>query len=741
MNWRKRSALVAVVAALLSIVMVTPAVAEGEWTPDPAKFNAETRYKYGYEYYKKEMINGKAWTYKLGDKIPVTPQVNPSAPKPISPTSGTPLTGKIIEPGKTIVRIPSTYGPVTAFAHGTAGALGWSRLLGGVGVGIGGTSLPPANRVEIAQNQGVTTGCATGTNQCTSAEIQKLFMIDSCGQLSGAQSCSSIGAVGSLGETDLQKWFANDALPFLEDLWAKITGQRTSDIDASLHQKINKSWGCSRELGMELRPDNQSIQYHNTGYFQDGARPTSGGSQAYWDAACSTTSRVEFNIANSNIESVCVDPKGSAISPTGVPYGRAFAGLFANITTGITGNLCTGNVGASYTNGQPVLVKARIWNSGTAAADYKGPQNPSTTNYEVLKTAVEYINPDPSWDTIEDTKITTNWDCRTNDGSYTYSFSKTVTKTPVAVAPACPPGSQLVKHDIKLDAPGTAGDATLDAGEETPGAAAQYPGCLGAASMGCTLQILVDGQPCTATRTDCQKWPAVSGITPSRVQCQWGTYAVPLANCTALSNAYQTESGVVFDPRAGTWVAVDSYGQPVQPNPEPWNPVNPNPAVGTTPGTATPPGTGTGTGTPGFPVTGTSPASDNCSAPSWSWNPVEWVKNPVVCALVDTFVPKTDVAARMTTIQSLATTHPPFSWFQPVLIGPSGSGCPDWTISIPGVMEKNVVCESSFTAAIVGARTPMFTLLSAAMVWPLIRSLWYAAIPILRVTPSSGGKS
>lgn len=738
MNWRRNSVLVAVLAAFLSIVMVTPAAAAGEWTPEPDKFNPETRYKYGYDYYKKEMIDGKAWTYKVGDKIPVPSSVNPSNTggswylnnqknARALPPSDVPLSGKIIEPGKTVVRPPSTYAPTTKFASGLLGA---SRLLGGIGVGMGGTALAPANAQEIGLAQGVAPSCYNKSSySCSSADIDKIFLINSCGQLSGANSCASIGAQGVAGETDLQKWFRQDVIPIIDDIWAQLTGQKKSALTSDSHVDLTGVLGCYRWAQFEHTGGNTG-KLHWFGEIA-APKPASGSAMNAWNSFCSNLS-VQSN-ANMQVTTECVDTTGNFRNPTNltVGYGRtlANASMFDTVTNLSRTEMCSPTAPTGTK-----LVSVRMWNNTTQAAfDTSGTMRYTATRY------TEWINPDLGIDAIDDTKITTSWDCRKENGSI-FTLTRTVPKTAALPLPQCPMGSFLSKHETKATDAAGGNPRTIDAGQEDPTAAAKYPLCLTGNSSGCALSVDLDGQPCTTTRPDCQNWPAVAGISPSRVQCKYGTYVAPVTDCYAISNGYKTETGVVFEPKSQTWVAIDAYGQPVAPNPQPWNPTNPNPVIGSSPGTATPTTPGTGTGTPGFPTTGTAPATDNCSAPSWSWNPVEWVKNPVVCALVDTFVPKTDVAARMTTIQTLATTHPPFSWFTPVMLGPGGSGCPDWNIVIPGVMSKNVVCESSFTAAIVGARSPMFTLLSAAMVWPLIRSLWYAAIPILRVTPSSGGK-
>lgn len=735
-----RGGLVAVLAAFMSLVMVTPAVAEGEFTPSEKIIGSGgTNYKYSFDYSKREYVGGTQWSY---NSQPVSGTVHPAqtyyerkAAARAAAAAEKPLSGKIIEPGKTVVRAPSTYGPVTKFATAAGGVLGWSRVLGGIGIGIGGTSLPPANRAEIAVNQGVTNGCATGTSQCTTDETKKLFLIDSCGQLTGTSSCDAIGAKGVTGETDMQKWFRDEALPFLDDLWAKITGQKDGDdLPPDTHHEITKTWGCNRKIDVEYPNGSGNpnrLTLHMTEKNVIAARPGSDPQKTYFDSECSETNLPKFSaVRGATVAVTCMDPGGMTGDQWG-PYGlnRDVTAYF-DATTGAAGSdLCVTNRGW-----QPMtIVEVKVVQSSPQTNFV----NPGSGNYSNVK-YTHWLN--PGKELQEDTKITTNWQCKTNDGSYTHNFSKSVSKTAAVVAPVCPPGSQLMSHDIKsTDVRG--GDATtLDQGAAVPAEVAKYPLCLGSGATGCTIDVHVDGQKCTVGDADCMRWPSISALQPSRVQCYYGSYVVPTGNCNAIANGYQTETGVVFDPRADTWVAIDAHGNPVTPNPQPWNPTNPNPAPGVQAGTPPTTGTGTGGSTSPIPTTGTAPStSNNCTAPTWSWNPVEWVYSPVVCALKDAFVPKLDVNARVAEIQTIAMDRPPLNWLTPDpagMIGPGGGGCPNWVVTLPG-FSQNVVCESSFTAAIVGARVPLFGLVATAMVWPLMRSLWYAAIPILRVSPAS----
>jgi hypothetical protein len=123
-----------------------------------------------------------------------------------------------------------------------------------------------------------------------------------------------------------------------------------------------------------------------------------------------------------------------------------------------------------------------------------------------------------------------------------------------------------------------------------------------------------------------------------------------------------------------------------------------------------------------------------CWPNGWAMlNPLEWVLKPINCA----FVPKQDIQARVQNTVNTASALPPMSWFAGVnMTGPGGANCPNWNIEVAG-MSRNVICDSSFTAALRGSRGLVFTMLSAAMIWPLIRSLWYASIPFIRVSPTS----
>jgi hypothetical protein len=208
-----------------------------------------------------------------------------------------------------------------------------------------------------------------------------------------------------------------------------------------------------------------------------------------------------------------------------------------------------------------------------------------------------------------------------------------------------------------------------------------------------------------------------------RISCQYGPYTLATSSCNPLEQAYEPGGAPATDPNTDGNPDTRSDTQPdgnTQPRPS----TDPNapPATGTAPG--------------GFPTTGTGSPDVDCLKDAWSWTPVDWVFKPVGCALTQAFVPKTDIQAESNSLRDESNTKVPFAWLQTPITGPAGGGCPAWVVHVGGFAE-NVVCDSSYTAAIRGIRTPLFGIVAAAMVWPLLRGIWYACIPVLRVNPGS----
>lgn len=300
----------------------------------------------------------------------------------------------------------------------------------------------------------------------------------------------------------------------------------------------------------------------------------------------------------------------------------------------------------------------------------------------------------------------------------------------------------------------------------------QYLNCDPALGQICKLEVYIDGQPCTAGAVMCIDWTRQLRVDPSRIECRYGGHVVDITFCYPLENLYMENPTAADqaltqpntdgnpdtkqDPRKIPWPMTptnpgpDPYPHspedPVQPEPaEPSPTPSPSPSPSTSPSTSpsnspsASPSAEPSTPTEPFPPTGPNPADpsgQNCMPGQWSWNPVDFIMIPVACALQWAFIPKKNYTGTIEGLRDAASSKPPLSW-APVFTGPGGGGCPNWVFHVPGVMSKNVVCDSSYTAAIVGARYPLLGLLTAAMIWPLFRSLWYASIPILRVQPSS----
>lgn len=366
--------------------------------------------------------------------------------------------------------------------------------------------------------------------------------------------------------------------------------------------------------------------------------------------------------------------------------------------------------------------------------------------------AVDWINPSPpaapagSAGAAPKT-ITTTVRCLKSDGT-TFDLSVDSPATdPGVTVPSCAAsvaGSHAVNTTIS--APHFPGDATPgNIWQAAPTGNAQYPACdPTTAATPCLLQIKLDGAPCVVGAAGCVGWTSLLTTAPSRLECDWGTYVLPLSDCDVLERAYEPDGAPATKPNTdgdpatwdGTTPATDPGNQPSPtPTAEPGTGTDPSasPSATADPGTGTNPSPDPVPGTGGQPDP-SDPAAQQCWPSGWGmFNPAEWVLRPLGCA----FIPKTSIQTRVTTIIPTLEAVPPVSWFAAPLTGPGGGGCPAWVVQVGG-MSKNIVCDSPFIGAVRGARGPLFGLVASAMVWPLLRSLWYAAIPILRVTPAGG---
>jgi hypothetical protein len=408
------------------------------------------------------------------------------------------------------------------------------------------------------------------------------------------------------------------------------------------------------------------------------------------------------------------------------PRTRVFSGFCQQSTHTVLG------IVAGPVNGAPELKPTP---SGT---QYPGPINQQRWGDTIMPTA----DPGGFDPASPEVKYKTTVECVKPDGSlFEISADSTgadaggqAVKFPSCDA-ASPGSHSTMKQKVESLAPGkTTWEPRWNM--DSPPAPADQPLCdVRRPGQGCQLAVKLDGQLCTIGTWECANWTSLARD-PSftnRLSCQYGPYAVAVETCNPLERAYEeggapaTEKNMDGNPDTRSDTMPNGQPQPKE-NTGTGSPSGTAPASG--PGASTIPG-GAATPSPGG-------SSEGCFPGGWAvFNPM-WIVDGISCS----FIPKMDITQRVGELQSLAGTKAPLSWMQPQMIGPGGGGCPAWWVNIqstpfgPGY-SKNVVCDSSFTAAIVGARGPLFGLVAGAMIWPLFRSLWYAAIPVLRVTPSS----
>lgn len=241
---------------------------------------------------------------------------------------------------------------------------------------------------------------------------------------------------------------------------------------------------------------------------------------------------------------------------------------------------------------------------------------------------------------------------------------------------------------------------------------------------GCKLQILIDSAPCVVGAWNCINWLDLSKDPnwTTRISCQYGPYTVPLSTCNPLERGY--------DPDGAPASEENTDGDPsTRKNADPAG----NPQTGEPPVTVPT--------VPGGPATGAPPGSSTeqaeCFPSGWAaLNPVEWVMKPVGCALDAAFKPKADIQSRLTSMQSRFSTKVPVTWFGGNVANVSGGSCPtNWAIDVQG-QHVPLICGTPAEGIILAFRPVMGAMLIVAALWPLVRSLFYAAIPILKVNPS-----
>lgn len=252
----------------------------------------------------------------------------------------------------------------------------------------------------------------------------------------------------------------------------------------------------------------------------------------------------------------------------------------------------------------------------------------------------------------------------------------------------------------------------------------------GRATSGCVLEVTKDGQPCATGDVECENWASESkkeGNT--RYGCKLGPYVMPLSACSLLERAYLPGGSPLNDQNTdgdpSTSSPLGPSGQPVA-----------APAPVTT-------GTGTGSqsqpvpGGAGQPGAGAESDASACWPTGWGMlNPLEWVYKPVVCAAKALFQPTKSVQTRVTSMQAGFANKIPMTWFGAGVEGVSGGACPtNWAVEVQG-NSYSLICGTPADGIIQSFRPVLGAMLIVAMLWPLIRSLFYAAIPVFKVNPS-----
>ena len=307
------------------------------------------------------------------------------------------------------------------------------------------------------------------------------------------------------------------------------------------------------------------------------------------------------------------------------------------------------------------------------------------------------------------------------DGPFT--FDPAVPGAMVGEVPdmVCPEGTWLDSGSRHLKTDGTTETVpieTYDAPNWVDVQADRFPECMPIGSTACQLTLAFVGtggalKNCSSyplgAENPCYRWLR-DPDRAERFQCQFGPYLIGLRACRPLKDRFNPTPTInPSDPL-----------DPAAPDPDDPEEVDPDiPPVDPTPET-----------TPDL-------NSDGCIPQGWDLlNPFAYFK-ATACALKWAFVPKVSLSTRVATLRNGLETKIPFSWLTPlsVLAVPDiGETCPDWVVHV-GDFNTNVVCDSSFTAAIRAARPVLLGFMGLLAVWPLIRSTAYAAFPIIKPQP------
>lgn len=272
-----------------------------------------------------------------------------------------------------------------------------------------------------------------------------------------------------------------------------------------------------------------------------------------------------------------------------------------------------------------------------------------------------------------------HYDCKItgSDGkTYTSSsagFTQTDPNTAPLKCPTLPGGVLPTNAEVTLVTPGMADQVVVPEVGTTPAfqaAAAAYPEC---ATASCHLQVWTeDGKNCSTVST-CVGWftdPAKA----LNYECHYGTHVVDLAECNVMSNYYDPQkqaSGQAYaDPETGLDVPPATDPQtgvqtPVQTSPKTDEVVS------------------------NAPVQDPDEAPRECFPNGWAaLNPINWVVQPVQCALSWAFVPRASVVkSDMDSIKNSGAGKAPAvlaAAIAGIQINAPGGGCGGITVPMIG---------------------------------------------------------
>lgn len=311
----------------------------------------------------------------------------------------------------------------------------------------------------------------------------------------------------------------------------------------------------------------------------------------------------------------------------------------------------TNNADCSASGDSPVALQVGPATVADCTSD--GQCSATSIPRETTASGVSWVNPSPPTPPAGSAAaaakvLTTNVHCVAPDGS-TFDLSSDIDATAGGFTlPSCA-ASVAGAHALQMtvSSPHVPGDASpSNIYQITPKKNASYPGC-DPTQPGplCVLSLKVDGTTCVVGAAACQGWTSLLTTAPSRLECDWGTYNLPLSDCDVLERAFEptgqpgTLANTDGDPSTwdGTDPSTDSTASP-----------SPSASASATAGAGTGVDTGgTASTDPGLdpfpagsPLPGPNAGGGECYPTGWAaFNPVEWVLKPVECALSWAFVP------------------------------------------------------------------------------------------------------